>query len=356
MLRRPTIHDIARELNVSRSTIYKAINNRGSIRIATRDRIIRTLERYGYRTDTPAADDEEETLRIGFVAFSTPPIERFPTNYLDHIRMGVNQAIDEFAFGGLRLEVDFRAPEGDREEAQTDAVEQLRDAGEVAGYVVMPAGDPTLEPAIDGLVESGLPVITVNRDLPTSQRLCYVGCDYIQSGRLAAELLGKMSGSGRLLTLIGHEPDSMAVDISDRMVGFRSRIADYHHLSPSPPHKFQGREELLRYLEQEITRDGVSGIYDVTGNMHIIGDFLIQRGLSRSVAVVGFDLYPETVRYLTDGAISAVVFQDMARQSYIATKMLVECIRSGEPLRMSIVNTPLHVVMAENVEYYRDRI
>ncbi len=355
MLRRPTIHDIARELNVSRSTIYKAINDRGSIRVATRDRIISALARYGYRTDTRPTVDEE-TVHIGFVAFSTPPIERFPTNYLDHIRMGVRQATDDLRAGGLRLEVAFHAPEGDREEAQAEAIEQLRATGEVAGYVVMPAGDPELEPMIDDLVEDGLPVITVNRDLPTSHRLCYVGCDYIRSGRLAAELLGKMSGAGRLLTLIGHEPDSMAVDISDRMVGFRSRIADHHHLSLSPPHKFQGREELLHYLNLEITRGDVTGIYDVTGNMHIIGDFLIQRGLAGAVTVVGFDLYPETVRYLTDGAITAVVFQDMARQSYVATKMLVDRIRSGEPPRMSIVNTPLHVVMAENVEYYRDRI
>ena len=357
MLKRPTIHQIAQELGVSRSTIYKVINDSTGIRSEMRSRVVRALERYGYRPECPAVSEcEPDRVRIAFVAFATPPLERFPTTYLDHIRMGLQRAQDRCKERGINVEVDFQAPAIEPRSEQAAALDRLRRADAADGYIVMPAGDRILESIIDHLVADNVPVITVNRDIPTSHRICYVGCDYVTSGRLAAELLGKTAAPGRLLTLIGHEPESMAIDINDRMVGFRSRIADYRHHVVSPPHKFSGRAELCGYLKREIATQTVSGIYDVTGNLHAVGDFLLEHSLQDEISVVGFDLYPETVDYLRRGALTAVIFQDMARQSSIATEMLVEYIRLARRPRESIVHTPLEVVMAENVTYYLDSI
>ncbi len=54
-----------------------------------------------------------------------------------------------------------------------------------------PPNDPPqlLVDEIDVISASGIPVILINVDIPTANRICYVGCNYTQSGTLAAEIL-----------------------------------------------------------------------------------------------------------------------------------------------------------------------
>lgn len=71
-----------------------------------------------------------------------------------------------------------------------------------AGVAVCALNDPSVERRISELAEAGVPCITFNSDLPGSQRLCFVGQDIRQTGRVAAELMGKCvppeaGGAGR---------------------------------------------------------------------------------------------------------------------------------------------------------------
>ena len=55
------------------------------------------------------------------------------------------------------------------------------------------------------MAEQGIPCITFNSDLPNSRRLCFVGQNYAQSGRIAAELLSKcVPKNARVLAMAGN--------------------------------------------------------------------------------------------------------------------------------------------------------
>ena len=54
--RRPTIRDVARAANVSVGTVSKALNNNGSLRQETRERVIAVAKELGFRPND-ATDD-----------------------------------------------------------------------------------------------------------------------------------------------------------------------------------------------------------------------------------------------------------------------------------------------------------
>ena len=59
------------------------------------------------------------------------------------------------------------------------------------GIALCALNDISIEARIGELAAQGIPCITFNSDLPNSRRLCFVGQNYTQSGRIAAELLSK---------------------------------------------------------------------------------------------------------------------------------------------------------------------
>ena len=51
--------------------------------------------------------------------------------------------------------------------------------------------------AIAATTSSGVPVITIGSDLPSTPRLSYVGIDHFRAGRTAAFFMARMAGQGR---------------------------------------------------------------------------------------------------------------------------------------------------------------
>jgi ribose transport system substrate-binding protein len=82
--------------------------------------------------------------------------------------------------------------------------------------------DALLEPIIDKAVEAGIPVVTVDADLPNSKRLAFVGTgNYqagVQSGKLTAASLG---GKGKIaVTTMPSSPN-----LQERVRGFKDTVA-----------------------------------------------------------------------------------------------------------------------------------
>ena len=77
--------------------------------------------------------------------------------------------------------------------------------------ILNPINDERIAGKINELSEKNIPVITVNTDIEGSRRLCYVGCDYLKSGRTACGILGiATDGKGRVgiatgsVKILGH--------------------------------------------------------------------------------------------------------------------------------------------------------
>ena len=82
-----------------------------------------------------------------------------------------------------------------------------------AGMMVV-GWDPSLKVAIDKAIEAGIPVVTVDADVPDSKRLCYIGTDWYQAGveqaKVAAEAIGDQAGKVAFLGIPTADKDNKA--------------------------------------------------------------------------------------------------------------------------------------------------
>ena len=93
------------------------------------------------------------------------------------------------------------------------------------GIVLAPCDPEVVAPTVDKMSAQNVQTLLLNVDVPQSSRLCYVGSDYVQAGRLAAELLGQMmKGRGRVAPIIFPDRGNM---IPQKLTGFREEIGRY---------------------------------------------------------------------------------------------------------------------------------
>src|ERR1700756_3163445 len=87
----PTIHDVARASNVSIGTVSKALNNIGSLRRETRERIATVAESIGYRpNDLAQSLHRARSMTVGILSndsfgrFAFPIVEALERRLFDH--------------------------------------------------------------------------------------------------------------------------------------------------------------------------------------------------------------------------------------------------------------------------------
>jgi LacI family transcriptional regulator len=87
----PTIHDVARASNVSIGTVSKALNNIGSLRQETRERIATAAEAIGYRpNDLAQSLHRARSMTVGILSndsfgrFAFPIVEALERSLFDH--------------------------------------------------------------------------------------------------------------------------------------------------------------------------------------------------------------------------------------------------------------------------------
>lgn len=348
--RRVTLEDIAEEIGISRTTIYKVINKKGSVTEKTRNRVLMALEEYGYQPNKAAQNlAMGKEYHIGFVGFRS---SRSP-NFLKNIQAGVEAAAADLHDYGVHVEeriFDLSQPYRQRE-----ALRELDRMGMDAFLLIpndvwSPSELPPLKECVNSLADSGKLVYTVNRDLPDTRRHRYVGCDYRRSGALAAEILGKMAEKGSLIVPIGGNEEDL-YDLKLRLEGFNEKIREYTHLTilSTYRHSSENREELEAYLEQTIgEHPDVTAIFDLTYELDQISNVVARHP---HIKAIGFDLCEHIRDYMREGTIKTIVFQDMFAQGFLAVKGVYEAL-SGPGAPCENIITKLEVVYEENLDFY----
>jgi DNA-binding LacI/PurR family transcriptional regulator len=153
MNRRPTIRDVASAVGVSVTTVSHALNDKGRVDAATRERVRMTADRLGYRPDRTAR--RLRSGRNGTLALLLPSVERDVASdelgaldYYLHLAGAATRAA--FAAGHPVLLTPPLTSAGD-----------LHDLGVDGGIVCDPLRSDQRVAFFDAL---GLPVVTIERD------------------------------------------------------------------------------------------------------------------------------------------------------------------------------------------------
>jgi len=341
-----TTADIARALNLSRTTVSRALNDHGLVNARTKALVRETARDMGFLPNRAARSlRRNRTLRLGVVLFSEP---RY---FWDEVAAGIRRAQRELRDYGVQVELrsaDLRHPE-----QQIQLISSLR-RERVDGLAISPVDPEALLETVDSLTADGIPVVTIGSDIPASRRVCHVGCDYLDSGRIAAQLMGTfIHGEGKVGIITFRDP---VLPIQQRIIGFRQAIAEHPHVELEGPYKLSRTgEDAYEYVRRYVREEpGLRGLFVSYGILETVAQAVRDEGMQGRVHLVGFDLSREIAAMIRDRVVDAVICQEPFDQGYYTMKILHQYLAEKTPPRQTIIHTRLEVVMRQNVHYFEN--
>ncbi len=220
------------------------------------------------------------------------------------------------------------------------------------GIVLAPCDPEVVAPTVDKMSAQNVQTLLLNVDVPQSSRLCYVGSDYVQAGRLAAELLGQMmKGRGRVAPIIFPDRGNM---IPQKLTGFREEIGRYPEIEILGPYSFSRTgegvyEDTLKLIQSE----SPDALFMSYGQMENVARAIEDAGMAEKILLVGFDTSEEVLSYLDKRVISAVIAQGPAQQGMLCVRLLYDFLAQGIRPRSSLVHAKLEIITHQNCRYYR---
>lgn len=342
-----TIREIAELAGVSRGTVDRVLNGRGSVNEKTAQKVHEIARALNYRPNpaglTLAA--QKKQLRLGVIsgAANNP----FFAQILESINTKARE-LSCYNCSVLVRQVAFNAG------MQEDAIDALLAEG-IHGLALSPVNVPSIRTKIDQLVETGIPVITFNTDLQNSRRFSYVGSDFFHAGETAAGLMRLMTHGEVFAGIVTGSLDVLCH--TERIAGFtqtlalncpRIRIVDTVYCNDDNIEAYEQTQQLLARHPQ------INALFFAAGGVYGGCRAVKALGLAGKLPIICFDTFPVTCSLIQDGTICAAIGQHPEIQGRKPLELLFNYLTSGELPESEYFYTDADIRIRENIQYTPD--
>lgn len=337
-----TIKEIAALAGVSRGTVDRVLNHRGSVNPATAERIEKIARELDYKPNVAGLvlAAQKKKLKLGVILFS--PENPF---YLD-VFEGVSSKAEELAGYNCTVIVKQIASSV---EAQLSAIEELV-AEEINGIALAPYNDSRIRDKINLLSEQGIPVVTLNTDIENTRRIAYVGSHYTKSGSTAAGLLRLMThGEVHVGIITG---SSNILCHTERIAGFlktlepfsdRIRVVDTVEIHDDEVESYEKTTTLLsKHPEINALFFAAGGVYGGCRSVEALDK-------KKAIRIIAFDLVPTTRQMLENDTIAATICQQPKIQGSKPLSLLFAYLTTGENPEKEYNYVAVDIRIKENI-------
>lgn len=341
MQERHTTKDIAKLLGISRGTVDRALHDRGRISEETRKKVLETAQQIGYKPNKIARTLVlQRNIRIAAI------LPSIPEYFFSKIEEGIKSAEGELKDFGVSVTY-FHTKAVNDAVGQIELFQSARQ--EYDGILIIPANPLLLKPHIDLAVEEGIPVVTLNNDVPSSKRLCFVGEDSIRAGRIAAELMGKFIGNqGKVAILTGF---SQASSLRERYEGFQEVMGSYYpNVELIGPYEyFENMSEAFEIAKRlALDYQDLKGIFlTTTTGLESAANAIVDVGRARDIKIIGFDSNDRIEEMMKKNIIYATIYQDPHAQGYYSLRILSRYIGDELAPKEEFLYTRLGILLKE---------
>lgn len=311
-----TLQQIAEACGVSRGTVDRALHHKKGVRPEVAQRIRETAREMGYIPRHANPLSSIRPVRIGvvlhtgisdFVQILAKIMLRFPEETL------------------LPVEVILRVMDGTNVHHQLALIDDLIQNEQIDGLALMPLAHTLILEKVNELSEAhGIPVITINTDIPDSARLAYVGPDNIACGRAAAALMGlSTQGKGWILPILGQKSGHFAD--TQRMCGFQAEMNEnFPNIKIMPPEYCYLDQNLAERITRRVLKnvDNLSGIYLSSVGRSGVYRALCNSAQSKKIHVIVHDLTNDNLQMIRKGVVDFAIGQDVQTQGILPLQLL----------------------------------
>lgn len=300
-------------------------------------------------TETTTTNDRSDELYIEVSALSGDPY------FYDH-SYGCEIAGEEL---GVRTE--YVGPAdldmNDMNTAFEQAIAKQPDGIVVVGF------DAQLEPTINKAIAAGIPVVTIDADLPDSDRIAFVGTGNETAGEVGGEKLAELMGyEGKCILL--YNPGQS--NLEDRSTGYQTILAKYPDIEivgivDTQQDSIVAAQNVAQILQIHPDLKGIACIDGTAGPGAATA--IQEAGLEGEVAIVAFDRSNEILEAIESGVISASVAQQTALMPYYGIQLLMNLNASNVEISTNnaeagvlgvpeYIDTGAVIIDADNYQYF----
>ncbi|MDR0562025.1 MAG: LacI family DNA-binding transcriptional regulator [Spirochaetaceae bacterium] len=338
-----TLKEIAKISGVCRATVDKVIHNRPGVKEKTRRHVLQVLSDLDYKPNIAGKALKMQNSRLTITAVL------YKTDAYAQISAGITEQAAQYADFGFF--VDIKSVDYPDIEAQAGILEACMPE-KTAGVIVTPFNSKRIIDAVRTLTQKGIPVITVNNDLPGDERICFIGQNLRQAGRAAARLMAAfIGGRGTVAVITGSQ--NFLSDIN-RFAGFSELLrAEYPDIAiVKTIQNFEDPiityRETVKLLQEH---PGLNGIYITTGRVREVGRAVKTLGFAEKIKIVCFDLYEDIQELVHQRIITCTIGQDLYRQGAYPVQLFFQHFYHNEPLPKGEIFTAIDIRIPENIRY-----
>ena len=235
-----------------------------------------------------------------------------------------------------RLSVEVTVLDGQANSAKQSADIEAALVQGVKGVILAPTDVNALAPAVNSILEEGLPVITVDRRIEgATSPVAHVGADNVAGGRMMVEWIVRTFPDGARIVLLTGQPGSSSAIDRTRGVKEALSAAGARYAVVAEQSANWSRDQGLTVTQNILTSldSGRPDVILAENDDMAFGaiEALRTTGLE-GVSVLGFDATPEALRSIRSGAMALTIEQSPSRQIRTALQQIVGAVRTGSPL------------------------
>lgn len=211
----------------------------------------------------------------------------------------------------------------------------------VDGIIISPIDTVAMAPVLQQAVESGIPVITIDRRVDGVEGiLSHVGADNVIGGEAQGQLIVDTFPDGAtIVNLQGQPGSSPAIDRNAGLHNVIDPVAEAYPIIAEQTANFS-RTEAVTVTEAILAGlDTPPDVIVAANDDMALGALQVVTEQGLDVAVIGFDALPEALGSVRDGGLLATIEQFPGGQSRGATQALVSYLRDGvEPEAVTLLS------------------
>lgn len=344
-----SIKDIAREAGVSIGTVDRVLHNRGRVSDETKARIEAVMDQLNYKPNHVAQGLAVTKKKLN-LCFCVLDSERNPFYY--DIRKAAEKRAVKLKQYGVTVNICVIDPDNEMKNYLTKEVRGALDHAD--GIATIGFVSSEFRKELKKAMDRKVPIVFYNSRLDEIKPLAFVGCNYIDSGRLAAGIAARIGGKDAKVGVFtqGYELSKQMVSYTERMLGFQREIeerypnmeiVDTRNISLETRQNEETVKEVLqRYPDMNIA-------YIVNPADYEICEELYKADKNHKIKIITNDLVGRQIEMVKNDIISVTICQEPEKQGDQPLDILFQYLAYGIRPEKEDIYTRLSIHIAQNI-------
>ncbi|MDA8426192.1 MAG: substrate-binding domain-containing protein [Treponema sp.] len=230
--------------------------------------------------------------------------------------------------------------------------------------IIVVGFESTLNAIVDKAVNMGIPVVTVDADLPGSKRMAFVGTGNYNAGMVGGTKLASLIGGKGKVAIITKPGQS---NLEERISGYKAALAKYPgikivQIADDQSDPVQAAQVTAALLQRFPDLAGIACVEGAGGEG--VPTAVREAGKVGKVKIVSMDRSNDILQAIKEGVISASIAQQTALMPYYALQILYNYNNSkvaitsdnkaaGVPGIPVTIDTGVVVIDSSNYQYFK---